>query len=86
MVTVISLDQLLQKNLCAVAGAEIALAVAVGKRQIYWAVAPNFADGGQLKVCGRDSGPVIRLCCGDGQNRHRKAAETLVAAFLGWLG
>uniref|UniRef100_A0A915L2L4 Uncharacterized protein n=1 Tax=Romanomermis culicivorax TaxID=13658 RepID=A0A915L2L4_ROMCU len=54
--------------LCAVMAARVVLAVAVEKRQIYWAAAPNFADGDQLKLCGGDSGPVISMCCGDGQN------------------
>uniref|UniRef100_A0A915J0P3 Secreted protein n=1 Tax=Romanomermis culicivorax TaxID=13658 RepID=A0A915J0P3_ROMCU len=57
-----------EASLCVVAAAEVVLAVAVGTRRIYWAAAPNFADSDQLKVCGRDSGPVIGPCCGDGQN------------------
>uniref|UniRef100_A0A915K427 Uncharacterized protein n=1 Tax=Romanomermis culicivorax TaxID=13658 RepID=A0A915K427_ROMCU len=58
----------LEASLCAVAAAEVVLAVAVGKRRIYWAAAPNFVDGDQLKVCVCDSGPVIGPCCGNGQN------------------
>uniref|UniRef100_A0A915IF12 Uncharacterized protein n=1 Tax=Romanomermis culicivorax TaxID=13658 RepID=A0A915IF12_ROMCU len=55
-------------SLCVVATAEVVLAVAVEKRQIYGAEAvPIFAGGNQLKVCSCDSGPVIGPCYGDCQ-------------------
>uniref|UniRef100_A0A915KAW7 Uncharacterized protein n=1 Tax=Romanomermis culicivorax TaxID=13658 RepID=A0A915KAW7_ROMCU len=57
-----------EASLSVVAAAEVVLSVALGKRRIYWAAVPNLVDGGQLKVCGCDSDPVIGLYCSDGQN------------------
>uniref|UniRef100_A0A915JAA8 Uncharacterized protein n=1 Tax=Romanomermis culicivorax TaxID=13658 RepID=A0A915JAA8_ROMCU len=55
-------------SLCAIVAAEVVLVIVVEKRRIYWVAVPNFADGNPLKVCSRDSRPVIGRCCGDGQN------------------
>uniref|UniRef100_A0A915HXB1 Uncharacterized protein n=1 Tax=Romanomermis culicivorax TaxID=13658 RepID=A0A915HXB1_ROMCU len=72
-------------SLCVVGTVGVVLAVAVEKRRIYWAAAPNFVGGGQLKVCGRDSGPVISPCYGGGQNNDWTAAAILVDGFPDWL-
>uniref|UniRef100_A0A915KV18 Uncharacterized protein n=1 Tax=Romanomermis culicivorax TaxID=13658 RepID=A0A915KV18_ROMCU len=56
------------ESLCAVATVGVVVAMAVEKRQICWAAMPNFAGCGQLKVCGRDSRPMIGPCYGGGQN------------------
>uniref|UniRef100_A0A915IJB8 Uncharacterized protein n=1 Tax=Romanomermis culicivorax TaxID=13658 RepID=A0A915IJB8_ROMCU len=54
--------------------------------RIYWAAAPNFVGGGQLKVCGRDSGPVISPCYGGGQNSDWTAVVILVDGCPDQLG
>uniref|UniRef100_A0A915JJN1 Uncharacterized protein n=1 Tax=Romanomermis culicivorax TaxID=13658 RepID=A0A915JJN1_ROMCU len=56
-----------EASLCMVVAAEVVPAAAVENRRT-WEAALKFAGGDQLRLCGRDSGPVIGLCYGGGQN------------------
>uniref|UniRef100_A0A915IIV6 Uncharacterized protein n=1 Tax=Romanomermis culicivorax TaxID=13658 RepID=A0A915IIV6_ROMCU len=57
-----------EASLWVVAAVEVVLTVGVERRRIYWVAAPNFVGSNPLKLCSRDSRPVIGLCYGYGQN------------------